>query len=805
MMQARPGFTTAAVLMLALGIGMNAAVFSVTNSVLFKGFRLVKDNDRLLYIGVQRNGRGCCASYPDFMDWRDQAKSFEGMGVIADLKITLRDGTGYPETFSATQISANGFQLLGLRPILGRDFSPPDETPGAERVAILTYGFWERRYGGRAGIVGEVISINGEPTTVIGVMPKGFSFPQNQDLWVPLVQTPDLQKRDARNLWFAFGRMTDDVTRESAAAELETIGNRLAISYPLTNQGWVPRPLTFTEFFVGRNAAMTYGALWGAVGFVLLIACANVANLMLARSISRSREVSVRIALGAGRWRIARQLLVESVLLSSIGGIFGWGIAKWGVRTYELVANPPTRDWSDQLLDYTMDYRVLAYLVAISIGTGLLFGLIPALRMWKVDVNTALKEGGRGAIAGGGKRISSLLVAGEMALAIVLLAGAGVMIRSFLNMYTANIGITTANTVTMMLTLPTTRYPDADSQALFYDRIRSRLATIPGVESVTVAGTVPAGGTRSVPYELAGAAPVAAESRPTVALVTISPGYFRTLGATVLAGREFNDFDGRSSPVAIVNEQFARMHWPGQDARGKRLRLFDEARGLSPSSRGAPDAWVTVVGVVSNILLDVARKTADPVVYVPYQQWPLKDMWVLARTAIPLGPFGSSVRQAIETVDPDLPIWLGPFTLEQRLAGMGNYWNTANDALVLFVFAATALLLASFGLYAVIAHSVSQRTQEIGIRMAIGATARDILQLIWAQGMRPLALGLAIGLAASFGVNQILRSQLVDVSPSDPATLIVASVVLVVCATLGCLIPARRAIGIDPLVALRDE
>jgi putative ABC transport system permease protein len=357
----------------------------------------------------------------------------------------------------------------------------------------------------------------------------------------------------------------------------------------------------------------------------------------------------------------------------------------------------------------------------------------------------------------------------------------------------------------MMLTLPTTRYPDADSQALFYDRIRSRLATIPGVESVTVAGTVPAGGTRSVPYELAGAAPVAAESRPTVALVTISPGYFRTLGATVLAGREFNDFDGRSSPVAIVNEQFARMHWPGQDARGKRLRLFDEARGLSPSSRGAPDAWVTVVGVVSNILLDVARKTADPVVYVPYQQWPLKDMWVLARTAIPLGPFGSSVRQAIETVDPDLPIWLGPFTLEQRLAGMGNYWNTANDALVLFVFAATALLLASFGLYAVIAHSVSQRTQEIGIRMALGAERGAVRRMVLGRGMLLMTIGIVLGLAGAAGLARYLSGMLYDVTPLDPATYAAVAALFAAAALLASYLPARRATQVDPVVALRCE
>ncbi len=797
MMWTHPGFTAAAVLMLALGMGINAAVFSVTNSVLFKGFRLVEDNDRILYIGTQRNGRGCCASYPDFLDWREQATSFDGMGAIADLKITLRDRSGFQETFSATQISANGFQLLRQRPVIGRDFSSSDELAGAPHVAILSHGFWERRYGSDPAVVGQVVSINGEPTTVIGVMPQGFTFPQNQDLWVPLARTPDLDKRDARNLWFAFGRMADGVTRNSAAAELETIGSRLAIAYPQTNQGWVPRPLTFSEFFVGRNASMTYGALWGAVGFVLLIACANLANLMMARAIGRSREMSVRIALGAGRLRIARQLLVESVMLSALGGVFGWWIARWGIRAYELAANPPTRDWSDHLLDYAMDYRVFLYLVAISIGTGLLFGLLPALRLSRLDVNAALKERGRGAVVRGGRRVSALLVAGEMALAVVLLAGAGVMIRSFLNIHTANIGVSTANALTMMLTLPAAEYPSGQAQASFYDRLRPRLLSIPGVEAAAIASTIPASGTGSSSYELAGAAPVDGRNLPTALAVTIGPAYFQALEARVLSGREFNDFDRTSSvPVAIVNEQFARTYWPGEDAIGQRLRSSDGA---------AAGAWLTVVGVVSNIVQDVTRQKTDPLVYVPYGQNPVRDMWVIVRSRVAPGPLGNSIRREIEALDSDLPIWLGPFTLDDRLAGMGNYWNTANNAVLLLIFAVLALLLASLGVYAVVAYSVSQRRQEIGVRMAIGATAGAIVRLVCVQGLRPLGFGLAIGLVASFGVNQILRAQLVAVSPSDPATLIAASVVLVLCATFGCLIPARRAMNVDPLVALRDE
>ena len=328
-----PGFTLMAVAMLALGIGVNAAVFTVTNAVLFKGFRLVDRNDRILYIHSQKNGQYSGVSYPDFEDWRAQAMSFDGMGTVADLRIIVKNRSGFPERYTATRITTNAFRLLGLQPILGRDFASSDAIPGAAPVAILSYGFWVRRFGKDPAIIGQTLQINGAPpTAVIGVMPAGFSFPQNQDLWIPLVPAADLQRRDARTLWFAFGRMADGVTIESARAELETIGSRLASAYPRTNQGQVPRPHSFAEFFIGPTATMLYGAMWGAVGFVLLIACANLANLLLARAIGRYREVSVRIALGAGRWRIIRQLLIESVLLSAIGGFFGWRRWEHGLR-----------------------------------------------------------------------------------------------------------------------------------------------------------------------------------------------------------------------------------------------------------------------------------------------------------------------------------------------------------------------------------------------------------------------------------------------------------------------------------------
>ena len=787
-MRQSPAFTMVAVLTLAIGIGVNATVFTLTNAALFKGFRFVVGNDRLLYITSR--GYGCCVSYPDFEDWRAQAKSFERMAVVHGVRISLSDTSGFPESYDATEVSADTFTVIGQRPMLGRDFAAADERLGAAPVAILSYGFWERRYGKDPAVIGQTVRINGTPTTVIGVMVQGFSFPQKQDLWVPLVPTPAVQKREARNLWVAVGRMASGVTIESARAEMDTIGRRLASAYPLTNQGQLPVVQRFHEFFIGPNATLIYGSLWGAVGFVLLIACGNMANLMLARAASRSREISVRIALGAGRWRIIRQLLVESVMLSAVGSLFAWSIVEWGVRAYQLADRP----W--RVLDYAMDYRVFAYLIAISVGTGVLFGLAPALRLSKLDVNATLKDGGRGASGGGrGKRLSALLVIGEMALAVVLLAGAGVMIRSFLNVYTLDVGIRTANTLTMQLALPAARYPGAETQIAFFDRLKTRLETVPGVESIAIANRLPAASSVKFSYELAGASPVDQQRRPTLSAVIIGPAYFRTLGATTRSGREFNDADGLSAvPVAIVNHRFASNYWPGEDPVGKRLRLFEGQ---------TPGAWLTVVGVVPNIIQDgAARQEFDPLVYLPYRQRPVRGAWVLARARVPAASLAMAFRREVQALDADLPIdnlrtlaeWVGLPYVEQ-----GNF------TVLFLLFSAIALLLASIGLYAVIAHSVVQRTQEIGVRIAIGATRRDVLALVLLQGMVPLGIGLTIGLTASFAVTPILKSQLVRVSPIDPISLAVASAVLIVSATLGCLIPARRAMGVDPVVALRHH
>ena len=677
--------------------------------------------------------------------------------------------------------------------MLGRDFRPNEDQPGAPQVAILSYGLWERRFGKDPAIVGKTLRVDRVPTTVIGVMPPGFEFPIRTDLWMTTEWQPDLQRRDWSVFYFVFGRLADGVTLPAAQAEMDTIGKRLESAYPQTNHGYVPVVMDFSRFFFGPNAGLIYGSLAGAVGFVLLIVCANLTNLMLARAVGRSREISVRIALGAGRWRIIRQVLIESVTLSGLGGVLGWWIARLSMRIYEATSVPPEfyGHWH-----YPFDDRVFAYCAAISIGAGVIFGLLPAIRLSHLDLNDALKDGGRG-LAGGirGRFLSGVLVAAEIALALVLLSGAGVMMRSFLNLYNTAIGVNTGNVLTADISVPKDKYPRAADQIAFYDQLKEHLGALPGIESVALADAMPASGSNWARYELAGA-PVASDlDRPMVFPIVISPAYFRTLQGRLLAGREFDDGDRISSgPVVIVNEQFANHCWPGKDALGKQFRLF---------TQGKSGPWLTVVGVAGNIMQDFAHRKFESIVYLPFRQMPKTGMYVFARTRIPPAIVAAAFRRGLQALDSDTKIWHGPFVLTERLEH--NYWDSRVHGTLFLIFAAIALVLASLGLYAVMEYSVGQRTPEIGIRIAVGASASDILKLILLQGVVPLGIGLAIGLAGSLGVNRVLGAQLVNVSPTDPATLVVASAMLVFAAILGCWIPARRASRVDPIAALRNE
>ncbi len=794
-----PGFALAAVLMLALGIGLNGAVGSVINAEFFKGFQRI-DNKRIVYVTSQKNGRYTGVSWPDFQDWRSQVKSFDGMGAVADLEITLTHPGGPGEHYLATRVTANAFEVLGVKPILGRDFASSDEVSGAGPVAILSYKFWESRYGKDPGIIGRRLYFDGGTTTVIGVMPEGFSFPQDQILWAPLIPTVELQRRDARSLWFAFGHLADGATGESARSELEVIGRRLESIYPLTNQGQRPRIQDFTEWFLVLQAGhlpVMYGVLSGAAGFVLLIVCANVIHLNLARATSRARELAVRMALGAGRWRIVRQLFVESLILSTIGGVCGWALAHSALRVYALAINPLAGQSDHDLLDYAMDYRVLAYITGISIGTAFLSGFAPALFASRLDLQTTLKDGGNWATGGTGRRHPGrLLVIAEMAMALVLLTGAGVMIRSYRHI-AADLGVRTT-TLSMRLSAPQGKYSDREAQLSFFEQLRTHLEGIPGVDSLS-SGPLPGGGIRGGerPYKLDGSELVRGRDGPVVTVLPIAPDYFRTLGAVMLSGREFTTTDAApGARVAIVNDRFAREHWPSEGALGQRLRV--EVSNVDPAE------WLTVIGVVSNIEFDRAgQQEVTPLVFVPEQR-PLGS-FIFVRTSIPSAGLILALRKEISALDPRVAIQQGPYPMASWLARRPSYGGVRNNSVVLVVFALIALLLAAIGLYAVIAHSIGQRTKEIGVRMAIGAAAEDIRGMVLHDGMLPVAMGTIPGLAASLALSRILQSQFAGVSSYDPVTLTVAPVVLIVAALLACLIPARRAMRVDPAAALRHD
>lgn len=793
-----PGFTVMAVLTLALGIGVNVTVFAVANAVLFKGFPRVDPENRIVYI----TSRGM-VSYPDFEDWRARATSFDDMAVVSSggLRYRLGDRVGAPDTYDVTRLSANAFRVLGQRPILGRDFMASDEAPGAALVTILSHELWQRRYAGNPAIVGQTVRLNDRPATVIGIMAPGFDFPHHRvDLWLPLEAIPSLQERQTRLFWFAFARLGPGVSLATARVEMEAIGQSLEAAHPRTNRGITPALSRFHEFYLGSDATAIYGTMWGAVGFVLLIACANLANLLLARSLGRSREVSVRVALGAGRWRIVRQLLIESVMLSALGGLFGWLIAMWSVRGYQLIASPPG---SYDQWEYALDVRSVAYAVALSLVAGVLFGLAPARRLSKVDIGTALKDGGRGASGGRTGRLATMLVVAETALAVVLLAGAGLLVRSFLNFYQADIGIQPDNLLTASVSMRSATPPTPDAQRAFFDRLTTQLATVPGVDAMALTTTIPTYPGSRRGYELAGQAPEDEQQRPMVTTLLVSDGYVHTIGARLLAGREFDAADDEAgTAVALVNERFASTMWPDRDPIGQRIRLFDGT---------TPGIWRTVVGVTSNVVQNPTPRGRqfDPIVYLPFRQSPQPSMTLLARTSVPPSTLADTFRRELHLFNADMVVGsgagygTGPAPLVNVLAFQA--WSKGVNGGLFLLFATLALLLASLGLYAVVAQAVSQRTQEIGIRTALGADARTILAMIFRQGMLPVGMGLAIGLGIALGLTPLLRSQLVQVSPADPLTLVFASVALLMSATLGCWIPARRATRIDPVLALRHD
>jgi putative ABC transport system permease protein len=789
-----PGFTSAVVVVLALGIGANTAIFTLVNAVLFRPLPF-KQGDRIMMVDSsdpKRSYPHLPVSYPDFQDWRAQARTFSGFAAWWPVEMNLADGGAAPQRYTGARITANAFSLLGQAPVLGRDFAPEDERPGAPDMAIISHEIWMNRYGGGKDVLGRTVRINEVPATVIGVMPPSFKFPIQEEIWLAAVPKPGIEQRERRFL-YVFGRLSEGAGIAEARAEMDLIARRLEKAYPKTNLGIGVNVETFNERFNGGPIRTIFLSLLGAVGFVLFIACANVANLLLARSVARTREVAIRIALGAGRARVVRQLLVESLLLSLAGGALGLGLALAGIRAFDLaVASVVKPYW----IRFTMDMTVFAYVAGICVLTGVVFGIVPALSATKVNLNERLKEGGRSpAGSSRARHMASVFVVAEVALSVVLLAGTGLLLRSLIAVYTMQVGtIDAENVLNMRVNLVKTKYPDTAARWNFYDRLMPQLRRIPGAAAVTIASHAPVSGSFNWSFDIEGQ-PLEKARMPSAAGLVVDPSYFPTLEIPVLRGRNFNGEDGMEGrEAAIVNQRFAAKFLPRQDAIGKRIRLI---------TGDTPGLWLTVVGVVPDIRQnDPSEREIAPEVYVPLRQEPIAFGTILARTSVPPETAAEAFRRALASVDPDLPAF-GVMPLSELFAT--QRWHYRVFGSVFGIFAIFALILAAMGVYGVVAYSVSRRTAEIGIRVALGAGTWRIVRMVLLQGAMQLAAGVVIGLTGAFSVTRVLRSILVQVSPADPATFATVALLLLAAGGLACMVPAWRAARIDPTRALRYE
>ncbi len=795
-------FTAVAAIALALGIGVNTAVFTFVNAVLIRGLPF-EHPDRIISLGTtDARGRPLGLSKLDFQDWRDASRSFSGLSVFLGAPMNVSEEDRAPEQLSGTYGSANTFQLIGQRPLIGRDFRPDDDRPEAEPVVILGNGVWKNRYGSDPSVLGRVIKVNSLPCTVIGVMPPDMKFPVNNDLWMPFSKLPPEArdtKRDVRNL-IGLGRLADGVTMAQARAELLTISGRLAQEYQATNKDIRSTIMTFNERVTGPQLRLIFLSLMGAVAFVLLIACANVANLLLARSAQRSREIAVRVSLGASRWRIVRQLLIESVLLSVVSSLLGLGLAIVGVRLFDAATTDVGKPY---WMTFTMDPIVFAFLAAVCLATGILFGLAPALHVSKTDVNEVMKEGGGRSGTGGprARRWTSALIVVEVALTLVLLAGAGFMMRSFLALYQMDLGIETSHLLTMRLTLPLTKYPKPEPRTALYQRLEERLRGVSAIQASALTSNPPMFGGSLRQLAVDGRPAPAVERPPEVTVVIISPGYFDTLGMRLVRGRSFNDTDGTPGhESAIVNQRFVAMHFPGEDPLGRSIRLVDAS---PPRPDVTPALTATIVGVVPTVRQrNFQEPDPDPVAYLPYRADPQRFATLIVRAEGDPGAITTLVREEMRAIEPDLPLF-GIQTMDNLLAQLR--WSFRVFGGMFAIFAAIALVLSAVGLYAVTAYSVTQRTSEIGVRMALGAQPEQVLWLVLRRAIVQLAIGIPIGIAGAFGVGRLLQILLVQTSARDPMTIASIAALMIVVSIAACFWPARRATRLDPVSALRYE
>ena len=790
----KPGFALIAVMTLALGTGASTAIFTFVDAALLRGLPY-KSPERLYHLfesTPQKEFAQREFSYPDYQDYQ-QNEVLEGVGAYTGGG-AIWSGRGEPERLAAPAASANFFQVLGVQPVIGRSFMPHEDKPGSQRVAMLTYGMWQRRFGGDPNILGQSLTLNGDDYTVIGVLPPSFQFAfRAGDLW--RIYQPNQQQQERRSLHGTnlIGRLKPGVTAEQAQRELSVIASRIEHDHNTSHAGTGLKFVPLQEQVVGQVKPILL-VLLGAVGFVLLIACANVASLLLTRSLGRQKEVAIRAALGASRWRVMRQLLTESVLLSLVGGVVGLLIAYWGVHALVAVLPDAQLNALPFLKSLNLDSRMLAFSFGLSLVTGMVFGLAPALQSSRPDLNEVLKEGGRNTAAGAGQRLRSALVMTEIALAVVLLVGAGLMMKSLLRLLQSNIGFNPENVLTMSVVLPAAKYTDNNRQIAFYDQLQERVQALPGVTGAGTVNILPLQGGNTTRFNIEGD-PIPPPGQETEANIRIvNETYFQTLGIPITAGRAFDARDKPNAPtVVMINKTAADRLFAGRDPIGRRL--------VYPSVQAPP---VQIVGVVGDVKIGGLDDAIRPVLYYPFRQNNGLGTSLVVRTTADPNALAGAIRDAMHGLEPDVAIFnVNPMT--ELIGNSPAAFMRRFPALLIGIFAGVALLLASIGIYGVVSYSVSQQTHHIGVRMALGAQAADILRMVLKQGLTLAVVGIAVGVVAALGLMRLLRSLLFEVQTTDAATFGFVIGTLFVVALLACYLPARRATRVDPLVALRYE
>jgi putative ABC transport system permease protein len=790
-----PAFTVVAVVTLMLAIGVNTTIFSVVNAVLLKALPF-REPQQLVSIHKNPSDSGFpgIAAY-QYVAWKENGASFDDLAAYTDNNFNLT-GKGEPERISCAQVTASLFTTLGLQPVRGRVFLPEEDKPGANKVALVSEAFWQRRYGRDEAILQDTLTLNNEPYSIVGVMPASFRFPGEFDVWLPLALDPVKESQgDTFQLIDVVGRLKSSATLAGAQTELDLISRRASV------QRQNPLPLSTVEVTplqkqLVAGVRLTVLVLWGAVGLVMLLACVNVASLMISRTFARQREIAVRAAVGARRWQLVRQLLTESIVIGVAGGALGLLIAVWGTRA---VASLVPKDFATSVYDLNnirLDWRVFAFTLGLSVLTGLVFGLAPALTASKPDLIQALRNSrSYGLMSFGLRSFRGWLVVAELALAVVLLLAAGLLVRSFNKLLTVDLGFDRENVLTARINLPRSKYSQPAQMQAFYDNLLQRVQALPGVQSAGTINHTPLNGFGLIAFiQIEGVPPLDKKKDPPVGIGSVSPGYFQTMKIPLLSGRHYDARDGANGQkVAIVNQSFANRFFAHGDPLGKRISFgCEDSEGLCR----------TIVGVVGNIRQESITDEVTPELYVPFAQMRLNGMTLVVRTASDPLAIAKAVRNEVLSIDKNQPVY-DVRTLAQRV---DDAVAVSRSLMLLFAaFAVLALVLASVGIYGIVSYSVTQRTHEIGIRIALGARAANVLSLIMKNGLTLVLMGIAIGIAGALALTRFLATLLFGVTPTDALTFVVVSGIFFAIAIVASLIPALRATRVDPLIALRYE